>query len=100
MAKKSYLNDKKHEIVRKQRDKTTVIRKETIRSYFLSKCNPRGKSKDFFDAIRRFLSKKSKIRRTIMLKENENYVTDIKDLCKIFVICFLLLPFQPKVQTI
>ncbi len=46
---------------------------------------PVADSNNLFTALGQFLSKKSKVRRTTMLTEYENYVTDIKDLCEIFV---------------
>lgn len=45
------------------------MRKPAIKSYFMCTCKPGANSKDIFDAIDTFLLKKSKARRTIMLKE-------------------------------
>ncbi len=64
------------------------MRKQAIKIYFVSKCKPGANTKEFFDAFGPFLLGKRKMRRIIMQKENENYMTYVKYLYEIFVIVF------------
>ncbi len=51
-------------------------------NYLKERHNGANMVQTFLKQFGTFLSNKIKVRRTIMLKENENYLTEIKDLCK------------------
>ena len=71
---------------RKQRNLVTSIRRKSIGNYFQNKCSNITSSKDFWCAIKPFLTDKNckAISNSIILKENENIVCDSQKVCGIF----------------
>ena len=69
---------------RAQRNKTTQMRKDAIKGYFMTKCNFVEKPKDFWHCIKPFLSQKTRNHDTIILKEGDSIVSDTKEICNIF----------------
>lgn len=60
------------------------MRKDAMRNYVKSSCSSKSGNKKFYDAFGPFISSKPKLRRNIMLKENNEFITDQKSLCGIF----------------
>ena len=69
---------------RVQRNKTSNMRKEAIKSYFLSKCKIMERPKDFWNCIKPFLSQKTSVHQNIILKEADTVVADKEEVCNIF----------------
>ncbi len=88
MFKNKHLNDRGNQIKRiqytKQRNKVTALRKYAIRDYFMSKCKPYAFLKDFWNAVGPFLTSKNRFERSIILKEDDHIVTDVPELCELF----------------
>ncbi len=92
MIKNKHRKDRSNPALRSQytsqRNKVVQMRKVAIKSYFMSKCTGKVTGKDFWDAIKPFLSKKSKSHNRIMLKENDQVITDNAEICEIFATFF------------
>ena len=88
MLKNKHLKDRSNPIkwllYKQQRNKVTGMRRNAIREFFMSKCKPGASPRDFWKAVGPFMSTKSKSRRNILLKENDNIVTNTPELCEIF----------------
>ncbi len=86
--KNKHLKDRANPIkwllYRRQRNRVTSLRRKAIRHFFLSKCKPGATGKDFWYAVGPFMSTKSKCHINIILKEDENIITDTGELCEIF----------------
>ncbi len=68
----------------RQRNKVTQMRRDAIKSYFISKCSHEVSPKEFWNFIKPFLSSKSKSRENIILNEGGTIVTDNTEICNIF----------------
>jgi len=66
------------------RNKVTKIKRDLLRDYFSRNCKGGTSNKKFWTTIKPFLSHKLKSRNNIILRENENIVTDPPQLCNIF----------------
>ena len=64
-------DDRLYEEYRIQRNLCTHMRRKAIKEYFMNKCTPNGSPKEFWEAVRPFLSDKGKQSKNIILKENE-----------------------------
>jgi hypothetical protein len=62
-----------------QRNKTTSIRRASIRKYFQERCEGGPKNADFYKTIKPFLSSKNKTNSTLMIKDDERILTEPKD---------------------
>lgn len=82
--KKDPKNDKKWNAYRKHRNVVCQMRKEAIRNYARSSCSPKSGNKKFYEAFGPLISSKPKLRRNIMLKENNEFITDRRLICNIF----------------
>ncbi len=82
---KNTANPIKWLLYRQQRNRITSLRCKAIRFFFLSKCKPGATRKDFWYDVGPFTSTKSKCHRNIILKEDENIITDTGELCEIFI---------------
>ncbi len=60
------------------------MRKHAIRDYFMSKCKPDASPKDFWNAVGPFLTSKNRSQQNIILKEDDRIVTDVPELCELF----------------
>ena len=69
---------------RVHRNKTTKMRKEAIKSYFLSKCKFIERPKDFWNCIKPYLSQKNSVHQNIILKEGDTVIADTEEICNIF----------------
>ena len=67
-----------------QRNFTTNMRRNAIKSYFMSKCSGNATPKDFWNCIKPYLSNTKQQHRNIILNEGGNVVTNKKDICEIF----------------
>ncbi len=54
------------------------------RDYFLSKYKPDTSPKDIWNAVGPFLTSKNRSQRNRILKEGDNIVTDVPELCELF----------------
>lgn len=68
-----------------QRNITTNMRRNAIKSYFMSKCNGNATPKDFWNCIKPYMSNSMQQHRNIILNEDGNIITNKKDICEIFV---------------
>ena len=68
-----------------QRNITTNMRRNAIKSYFMSKCNVKATPRDFWNCIKPFMSNTGDKHRNIILNEKGNIIVDKKDICQIFV---------------
>ncbi len=86
--KNKHLKDRSNPVkwllYRQHRNRVTSLRCKAIRIIFLSKCKPGATVKAFWYAVAPFISTKSKFHRNIILKEDENIITDTGKLCEIF----------------
>ncbi len=69
---------------KRYRDKCVSIRRKTIKDYLLSKCKPGASSKQSFDVLGPFINNKCRSQRNILLKEDDQIITDTTELCEIF----------------
>ena len=87
MAKNRYFKNKTPHL-RKQyvtiRNAVSIMRRDAIKSYFLSKCKDKCKPKDFYDCIRPFMTGNDNTHSNIILKEEDRIVTDKMEICDIF----------------
>ena len=88
MAKNKHLENRKSVVLRYkyvvERNKTTSMRREAIKAYFLSKCSKMASPRDFWQCVRPFLSDKGSKQNNIILNENGCIKTDTKEVCDIF----------------
>jgi len=66
------------------RNNVTKVKRDILRSYFLKKCKGGTSNKHFWNTIKPFVSHKLKSRHNIILREQDNIVTDPKRICNIF----------------
>ena len=69
---------------RKHRNNVTLIKKEEIRKYFEEKCQGNTKNKDFWRAFKPVFSETKTKVENIPIKEDNNIITDCKEVCKLF----------------
>ncbi len=60
------------------------MRRKAIKDYLLSKFKPGASSKEVFDAVGYFMNNKCRLQRNIILKEDDQIITDTNELCEIF----------------
>jgi hypothetical protein len=72
------------EAYRKQRNQVVQIKKQSVRNYFLERCGGGPKSKDFWPTIKPFLSNKCKNEQKTVLEEENQVISDTKEVCDIF----------------
>jgi exonuclease III len=73
------------ELYRNQRNFVTKLRKQSIRQYFVNKTTGISNSKDFWKVVKPFLTDKNSIADDhIILRNDDNLVTDPLDVCNIF----------------
>ncbi len=85
--KKDPRNNAKWERFRAQRNKVVSMRRDAIRGHFDNLSEKDDNKKSFWEAISPFLSEKSKSQNNIILKEENDVITDTKEICEIFA-CF------------
>jgi len=66
------------------RNNVTKAKRDLLRSYFLKKCKGGTSNKHFWNTIKPFVSHKMKSRNNIILREEDNIVTDPSRICNIF----------------
>jgi hypothetical protein len=77
--------DKNWEIYRTQRNLVTRIRRQSIRSYFVSKTDGVTNSRQFWKIMKPFVSDKNSVSDdSIILRENDELITDSTEVCKVF----------------
>ncbi len=86
--KKDRQNNSKWNKFMAQGNKSTSLRRLSIRDYILSRCKPGASNKDFFDAVGPFMTNKIKSQQNIILQEEECIVTEPSDVCEIFATLF------------
>ena len=87
MARNKYVKNRNHQTWSSyvaERNKTTSMRKQAIRSYFLQRCNNMTRPSDFWDCVKPFLANKSVSSDNIMLNEDSNIVIESEEVCNIF----------------
>ncbi len=89
MIKNKYRKDRTNKQLWAQytthRNKVVHLRRMAVKNYFMRNCTDGATGKEFWDAIKPFLKKVTKTRRHIMLKEDDNIVTDTSEICDIFI---------------
>ncbi len=60
----------------------------------MSKCKPDASPIDFWNTVGPFLTSKNRFQQNIILKEDDHIVTDVPDLCELFMNFFLWLLIQ------
>ena len=65
-----------------QRNKTTKIRRESIRNYFKERCQDGPRNKHFYSTIKPFLSNNYKSENNLMLFEGQNLLTKPEDVAE------------------
>ncbi len=65
-------------------NKGVSMRRWAIKEYLLSKCKPGASAKECFDAVWPFMNKKCRLQRIIILKEDDQIITDTTELWEIF----------------
>jgi len=69
---------------KKQRNRTTSLRKKAIKSYFVKKCSNSSSPKDFWNCVKPFFATNSaKNCSQIILKENNEIVSDSREVANI-----------------
>ena len=68
----------------RQKNKVTDMRRQAIKSYFMSKCTEKCTPKEFWDCIRPYLTDKSNSHRHIILHEEDKVITSREEVCEIF----------------
>jgi hypothetical protein len=74
---------KNWENYKKQRNYVTSLRKKAIKSYFQKKCTNVSKPKDFWNCVKPFFSDKSTNDTRIILKEDDNIVSNSEDVANV-----------------
>ena len=69
---------------RKHRNAVTLIKRAEIKKYFEEKCKGSTRNKDFWKAIKPIFSKTKTKSDNIPLREDDNIITDCKEVCQIF----------------
>ena len=67
------------ESFRSQRNKTTSIRRQSIKNYFLERCKDGHSNKDFYKTIKPFLSSRFKTDNNLMIDNGGKILTNPKD---------------------
>ena len=67
-----------------ERNRTTHMRREAIKSYFVQKCSNMSRPSDFWDCVKPFLSQRSTARNNIILNEDGRVVTNQTEISDIF----------------
>ncbi len=84
MLKNNYRKDKKNNDkfnqYERHRNKCVLMSRKAIKDYLLFKCKPGSSSKEFFDAVGPFMNNKCRLQRNIILKENDQIITDTTEL--------------------
>ena len=73
-----------HALYKEKRNNVTSIKRRLTRSYFIKKCALGTRNGNFWKTIKPFFNKSSIYSAEIMLRENENIITDELHLCEIF----------------
>jgi len=78
-------NAKNWENFRKQRNLVEKLKRKSTNKYFIDRCTGGCKAKNFWSTVKSFLTNKGcKTQKDTILCENENLVTDQKEVCGIF----------------
>ena len=72
----------------KQKNKVTEMRRQAIKSYFMSKCTENCSPREFWECIRPYMNDKTKSHRNIILQEDDKIVTSREEVCEIFNVFF------------
>ena len=86
MARNKYLRSRDHhtwDAYTAERNKTTNMRRQAIRSYFVQKCTNMSRPNDFWDCVKPLMSAGSKHRQDIILQEDQHIITDHGEVCEI-----------------
>ena len=80
------INSKKNwEAYRQQRNYVTKLKKQSINNYFIERCTGGNRCKDFWPTVKPFLTNKGcLIQKDIILQENNNILTDQKEISEVF----------------
>ena len=82
MLRNRYMKNKSAsnwEAFKAQRNLTTNIRRKSIKQYFRERCNDGPKSDNFYKTIKPFLSNKYRSDSSLMIQDNQNILTDPKE---------------------
>ncbi len=89
MLKNKHRKDKGNNLLwlqyKNQRNKVVSLRREAIKEHFLSRCKNGATGKDFYDAIKPFLTDKTSAHKNIILREGDEVITDTNEICEVFV---------------
>jgi hypothetical protein len=67
------------ELFRVQRNKTTQLRRSSIKQYFKERCEGGPKNEHFYNTIKPFLSAKHRRNTNLMIQDDHNVLTDPKE---------------------
>ena len=88
MLKNVHLRDKSNknafEKYRKQRNFVTALRRQAIKSYFMRHCNQSTSPADFWKTIKPFMSNQELSRGNIILRENDEIISNESEIAEIF----------------
>ena len=90
MHKRNMLRNKykkglvKWDVYRMQRNITTSIYKKSQATYFSERCDGGAKNQKFWKTIKPFLTSKQPSNNNIILKEDDEIITDEREICDIF----------------
>ena len=70
------------EIYRKQRNRTTAVHKHSVKNYFTERCSGKQDSK-FYQTVKPFISSKPSTPAPSQLKEENNIISDLKEISEI-----------------
>ena len=90
MHKRNMLRNKykkglvKWDVYRMQRNITTSIYKKSQATYFSERCDGGAKNQKFWKTIKSFLTSKQPSNNNIILKEDDEIITDEREICDIF----------------
>ena len=79
-----------------QRNLTTKIRRQSIKEYFLERCQEGPKNKHFYSTIKPFLSSKYKCDHNLMIMDGTNLLTDPKEVFLMLQFYYHLRQYQNK----
>ena len=71
-----FKRSKDWEAFRVQRNYTTKLRRNSIKNYFLERCQEGPKNENFYKTIKPFLSRRNKLTSNLMINEGQDILTD------------------------
>ena len=81
---KNKSNDRLWEDYRKARNHYVQVNRQSMQNYFMKECEGGAQSKQFWTAVKPYFTDKGNEKRSIMLREGDDVITECRDVAQVF----------------